>query len=458
MGLSLLVNENTTYLNATVAWGDYSPYKENLENIDIAIENQTIPQGELESTEEKQTQIVSGCWKRIPHQVEITIPLSNLPLPSPPLAKGRVPRTNEKVSGVSQNSTIPIPDSNGLKLVVSMRPVPSKQLVPTGTLSVSVFLVNNRIPTNDKERDITYTFQTSLVIQTPELLVPRPNLRGRDNNDWDESVADLQYRDDYEYAVGHNVSAVAIAKPDGSCNHIHTAWIPTADVEKVIATQVQDVELGMEEIAASATPEALQNMLSPMVDVYADWIKQQRTKSPTDPKRLNIALDLLNRAETAKTRIHAGIQALKDPQIFESFQIGNRAIATYIRQRATHGKDITPESIAPPKWRPFQLAFILMNLVGVADPEHNDRELVDLLFFPTGGGKTEAYLGLAAFTLVLRRLRNPGINSAGVSVLMRYTLRLLTLDQLGRAAAVICALELEREKNPEKLGTWSFEI
>ena len=65
-----------------------------------------------------------------------------------------------------------------------------------------------------------------------------------------------------------------------------------------------------------------------------------------------------------------------------------------------------------------------MNLKGIADPTHADREVVDLLFFPTGGGKTEAYLGLAAFTLVLRRLRNPGIASAGLTVLMRYTLRL----------------------------------
>jgi hypothetical protein len=99
-----------------------------------------------------------------------------------------------------------------------------------------------------------------------------------------------------------------------------------------------------------------------------------------------------------------------------------------------------------------------MNLRGVVSPEHADRELVDLLFFPTGGGKTEAYLGLAAFTLVLRRLRNPGLASAGVSVLMRYTLRLLTLDQLGRAATLVCALELERQADVEKLGPWPFEI
>ena len=75
-----------------------------------------------------------------------------------------------------------------------------------------------------------------------------------------------------------------------------------------------------------------------------------------------------------------------------------------------------------------------MNLKGMADPAGNgrsDRETVDLLFFPTGGGKTEAYLGLAAITLVLRRLRHPGLTGAGVSVLMRYTLRLLTFDQRG---------------------------
>ena len=94
-----------------------------------------------------------------------------------------------------------------------------------------------------------------------------------------------------------------------------------------------------------------------------------------------------------------------------------------------------------------------MNLRGIADPTSSERNIVDLLFFPTGGGKTEAYLGLAAFTLVMRRLQNPGLASAGVSVLMRYTLRLLTLDQLGRAATLICALEIERQKDVTKLGS-----
>ena len=100
-----------------------------------------------------------------------------------------------------------------------------------------------------------------------------------------------------------------------------------------------------------------------------------------------------------------------------------------------------------------------MNLEGMVNPESADRKRVDLLFFPTGGGKTEAYLGLAAFTLVMRRLRNPGITGAGTSVLMRYTLRLLTLDQLGRSATLICALELIRQTDRDvNLGDWPFEI
>src|SRR5262249_39710544 len=99
-----------------------------------------------------------------------------------------------------------------------------------------------------------------------------------------------------------------------------------------------------------------------------------------------------------------------------------------------------------------------MNLKGIVEPAHEDREVVDLLFFPTGGGKTEAYLGLAAFTLVLRRMRHPGIASAGVSVLMRYTLRLLTLDQLSGAATLTGGRERERQQPADRRGDGPFEI
>src|SRR4051795_12470468 len=123
-------------------------------------------------------------------------------------------------------------------------------------------------------------------------------------------------------------------------------------------------------------------------------------------------------------------------------------------------------------WRPFQLAFVLVNLPSLADPTHPERQLdtgtADLLFFPTGGGKTEAYLGLTAFTLAVRRLQGEVAGHSGeggVGVLMRYTLRLLTSQQFQRAATLICACEVRRRelvaagdtrwgKTPFRIGMW----
>lgn len=427
MGLSFLVPQNTTELDVTVQWGNYCP-------VSVDEEEEKKAETGLQSR-------TSKPWQRTPRQAELKVPLR---------------LSSNGKEGIHK---FDIPDSGGLQLVLTSRSVLSPNCLPSGTCSIALFLVNSRRPAVDAERDTGYIFQAKLTIGVAESFVPRPNPRGESGDDWDESVADLQYRDEYEYAVGHNVSAVAHLNPDNSCNKVCTAWMPTADVEKVIAAEVQGVELGMEAIAAAPDAVTVRNMLGGIVTAYTRWIAEQRTQAPTDsPQRTRVAKDLLDRAAIANQRIEAGLQALDDPQILEAFQIANRAIATSLRQRSIHDTDKSPDEVSPPKWRPFQLAFLLMNIAGIADPLHCDRELVDLLFFPTGGGKTEAYLGLAAFTLVLRRLRNPGIDSAGMSVLMRYTLRLLTLDQLGRAATLICALELERQKNKEKLGSWPFEI
>ncbi len=99
----------------------------------------------------------------------------------------------------------------------------------------------------------------------------------------------------------------------------------------------------------------------------------------------------------------------------------NLAVAMAARRRNA-GAAGDPAAQPAPEWRPFQLAFILLNIAGLADRKHADREIADLLFFPTGGGKTEAYLGLAAFVIAYRRLVGPGVLGAGVAVIMRYTL------------------------------------
>ena len=171
---------------------------------------------------------------------------------------------------------------------------------------------------------------------------------------------------------------------------------------------------------------------------------------------------MLANARVAANRIRQGIEALSDPKVFRAFTLANAAMARQARRRDGLQKGVRPEQVDEPTWRPFQLAFFLLNLKGIVEPDSADRRTVDLLFFPTGGGKTEAYLGLAAFTLIYRRFRI-GVGGvipkyAGVTVLMRYTLRLLTLDQLSRAAALVCALELMRQENPKELGTWPFEI
>jgi hypothetical protein len=107
-------------------------------------------------------------------------------------------------------------------------------------------------------------------------------------------------------------------------------------------------------------------------------------------------------------------------------------------------------------WRPFQIAFLLMSLRGILDPAHQDRKVVDLIWFPTGGGKTEAYLGLTAFTVFFNALT--GVSSGGVDVLMRYTLRLLTAQQFQRAATLFCAMEQLRRRDTQVLGDRPFRI
>ena len=435
MGLSVLVPRDTTKLQVRISWADYAPMVEGEGDKAGGAPGGEAPEsGDTEGESDPGARFLD--WRRLPREAEVVVALQE-----------------------GDPASTDIPDGEGLKVVVSVRPVGDTDLVPADSRSVSVFLVNQRQPAPDMTRDAAYVFQAELSLHAEQPFVPRPNLRGRHSDDWDEKVADLQYADAVEYAVGHNISAVAVTDPDSRCRQVQTAWMPTADVEKVVPAVPPGVELGMEALAGAASAEAIRGMVGPMIAEYAAWIDGQLRRLPDDAVRAQVSRDLMARAGRAKDRIQAGLEALEQPHVLGAFRIANRAIAVAIRQRSCHGAPgATPAAEAPPAWRPFQLAFLLTNIAGVVDGEHPDRKVVDLLFFPTGGGKTEAYLGLAAFTMVLRRLRDPSIHSAGLSVIMRYTLRLLTLDQLGRAATLICALELERQNDVPTLGSWPFEI
>jgi hypothetical protein len=425
IGLSMLVPKEAKELRVTVRWGDYRPLQQPDGDGHEGADAPGMPRG----------------WQRTERVEEVTL---------------RLP--------VSQQSEeYNVPNSAGLKLALSVRPIRDlpafNDLVPKGTRSLSLFLVNRRKPAPDEQRDTAFAFQAALEVRCEQPFVPRPNLRGLESNDWDERVADLQYRDVCEFAVGHGIAARAVMDEEGACREVHTRWIPAAEVERIAPAPIEGVELEMEKLAQLPDAATARASLSALVTHYRTWIDGQKANIPASPEcRAETADELLARARVAANRIEAGIDLLKDERVLEAFRIANKVMAVAARRRfgAMRGQD--PAAVEAPAWRPFQLAFILMNLKGIAEPTHEDREVVDLLFFPTGGGKTEAYLGLAAFTLVLRRLRNPGIASAGLGVLMRYTLRLLTLDQLGRAATLICALEQERRQHAEQLGDWPFEI
>jgi len=410
MGLSFLAAKSAEQIKVRARWGDYK-------------------QGEYEDPEGKKT----NTWDRTARDESVTL----------------------KLTTGGEPVTCDVPNSDGLQVYAVVRDIASENLgemIPAGTRSVSVFLVNRRTPHPDQP-DLAYAFQAELEVSCEQPFVPRPDLRGLQAAMWDEMVADLHFSDAPEYATGHGVSAEWDIV-DGQCHVMRTAWMPTAEVEKTETAKIEGVELSMDVLGSLTDGNTATKALQPLVEHYRSWIELQRgqLEGLSDTRR-ETAEELIRLAGIAADRIERGIETLaKDSDALDAFRMSNRSVSRALKKRL---------QIDSPQWRAFQLAFILLNLPGLADPDDVHRETVDLLFFPTGGGKTEAYLGLAAFTMVFRRLRRPEENGragAGVSVVMRYTLRLLTLDQLGRAAGLVCALELERAEQEDKYGEWPFEI
>lgn len=322
---------------------------------------------------------------------------------------------------------------------------------PSG-LSVSLFLVNKRHTVAWGYRDVTNIFQASLTAQAAAPgFIGNEDMSGFDNADDDLRIHDLHYRDVLRFAGGRNISVSHSPPKNGYCESIWTDPLPTADVAKV--AQNEDIaKFSMENLEGLCkTPEALISTLESFPAHYGQFISEQEGLATSIPEasRKETAQKLVSNQKQAMARMREGIELLKARNVArEAFEIMNRVIRHALEK----------QNIKNPEWRPFQLAFILQNLSGLSDPTHADRKIVDLLFFPTGGGKTEAYLGLAAYQIAFRRLNNPGWMGSGVSVIMRYTLRLLTLDQLDRAARMICAMELLRKSDDWRTEHGEFRL
>jgi hypothetical protein len=366
---------------------------------------------------------------------------------------------------------------------------------------ITLFLVNGQEEPKVR-KDSAWVFQPELVVESSDgAPVFQRRALPHEQLDLDEQLMAMLYRNQVEFAVGHGVAVDAAVAQDADGRPIFdravrvwTAVVPAYEVPQTTPPQPSDP--GYEQLASlSVDMQTLAEVpdghfaihLAPLADAYAAWIARQETRlnRPTSDLApyMGAAQAALANCRQALTRIRAGIALLdQDPQAAAAFRFANRAMALQrmhslyaaaVRHSETQPLTAfdTPDNHA---WRAFQLGFILLNLPTLTDPCHPDRALpadqpdadpatsiADLLWFPTGGGKTEAYLGLTAYTLAIRRLQgvvDGRSGHAGVAVLMRYTLRLLTLQQFQRAAALICACEVIRREDVDRWGSEPFRV
>ena len=264
----------------------------------------------------------------------------------------------------------------------------------------------------------------------------------------EEQELELQYRDRKIYAVGHG-SGVDW-QTTGDPARIWTEYLPSTEVPLVTTTLENAEDRALEfHLLSTAGRETVVPLLGAFIEGYADWIANRPLDGLDEAERA-AAGRLLKRMDDAVRRMRGGVALLEsDAKVYAAFQLANRSMLDQMRQSSRiRNKDDEASSF---KWRPFQLAFLLTVLESTVREGDPFRDVLDLIWFPTGGGKTEAYLGLTAFVVVWRRLVH-GDSGAGTSVLMRYTLRLLTRQQFERSMRVIFALELLRRADPGTLG------
>jgi hypothetical protein len=352
-----------------------------------------------------------------------------------------------------------------------------------------------------------------------DLLLPYNDLEIDENKEsyTEEETTKFTYRQFEDFGIGHGCS-VKWSKTNGT--KVETEYIPvcdTPDVETVPRNKEVDPIIEDENrLAPTFLPDSKTQQfkwLSTLSDVkdeeiieglftfvrsYKEWISVKRDKySGMGPALSKIAKQELKKCESDYARMDHNIKTFLEGdrnsknlrifrlmntamymQLWHSINGKNGKIKTAISSgdivgftesyyKATDDRFIGSME-EPVAWRAFQLAFIILNLDGIFKEEDDTKwkkrnELVDLVWFPTGGGKTEAYLGIIAMTIINRRFLW-GERGGGTAAIMRYTLRLLTLQQFQRATLLIMALELIRRwkvfdlgDEPIYIGLWVGE-
>jgi len=348
---------------------------------------------------------------------------------------------------------------------------------------ITLFLINAQ--QEGKPKDEFHVFQPVITVEAADgSPIFRKRMTVGSNDDLEEHLMAMLYRHQVEFAVGHGVSVHAEVSEEASdrATQIRTQFIPRHEVPRTSPPTEDDADqneafgklkglvLDMKELA-EADQKKLPKLLGPLVASYRDWIEgeAQRINDPAEGlSQFGAAPEVaIKNCRQTLERIEDGLQLLQhEDKAFAAFQFMNRAMwlqrtKSIFAEAVRRGAEAHYDDFDIPKnrsWRTFQIAFILLNIPGVTKLDHPERSegadaIADLLFFPTGGGKTEAYLGLSAYTMGLRRLQGTiagRVGEEGMTVLMRYTLRLLTIQQFQRATALICACEEIRRKSLEQ--------
>lgn len=448
IGLSFLVPGHTTSLNVRAAWGDYrvEQLEESVGKEQQASDNQGNAEDDIAEDAKRKKRRPTLRWIRSP------IVLDPLPIELKPAAglQRVIARTGDDVTIEHLSRRL------GDKL------------------AVSIFLVNRRERGERSRPPVDrWIFQPTLVvvgaISSQPIFLPRELEPASLSSDRDRDSDRLLFRDRREFAVGHGCAADwSLASDSSRASEVRTELVPVSELPRVAPRLIGGPGLEMRDLAEAESPAVVRQLLEPVLDAYERWIHEKRLAASSLDKDLRSVADgHLEDCLDALKRMRRGVDCLSaDRAAFKAFQFANRAMllqrshSVWAGQRRRDPGTATSEPSLEGTWRPFQLAFILLNLQGLVDPGSDDRRIGDLLWFPTGGGKTEAYLGLTAFAMALRRQRVVGgmRTDAGVGVLMRYTLRLLTIQQFQRATALICACESLRKEEPSTWGERRFSI
>lgn len=348
---------------------------------------------------------------------------------------------------------------------------------------ITVCLVNCQQTTG--RIDSQCLFQAHFEVQlepryTEAAFLPYPTSEPLDEEEYSQ---ELLYRNKLTFAVGHGCAADWTPKtPTTFASTISAECLPVVELSRttpdICSSSGKPLVAYMRPLTGIDSNSNSIEQLERVVSEYESWITTHRSYISSLSQRLQKTANLhIDRCSEAAQRMRDGLALLaSDQQVRQAFQLANLAmLMQQVRSRreariASLDKDPSRLTFTEPyesldldsevahksHWRAFQIAFILASLCSTADPVDNNREQVELIWFPTGGGKTEAYLGLAAFSIFLRRLRNP--TDIGVHALMRYTLRLLTAQQFQRASRLICAMEYIRQQRITELGKDEISI